>query len=353
MGEAADVFNKALASGATSEQATEFAVERVLDITWPADLCTELGGTVRVGKPWGGEYREVWHCKGKIKKRNKANNLTTVNCPNSKQWNPVSTLVITDDGKFGCKECQQEVDAEIVYFPYDKVKNRDTLVRAVVAYCDAMTESVIRPYRMPDGRIGSELSFMHPLPLETPDGDHYMMSGAYDQIATIGESELGIPEMKTTRKQIDDRYYAQFNPGVQLYTYAWAAQRDLPEAKPKVYKLILELGIGYCRVHIRPIRLPVGMLDGWEREMQDWILRAEADAQTYSNLREAGIDHEQAGALAYPRNVTSCNSIPGAQNTPCPFRDFCAMAPNQRSTFINHNFKRSTRRSPLEAKGSR
>jgi hypothetical protein len=309
-----DTYIKALGSGADTERATELAVEHVLQASWG----------------WGGEYCQVWRCDGKVK----GAKGRPVRCPNSKQWNPLEEVAEVDvdpEIKY-CRKCLQPVTSQVVYFPTDRTKNRHTLIRSVIALCDELSSSSLRPLVLPSGEIGSEYTFLRDLPLRTPDGDgYYKVTGAFDGLSTVGDGqEWALPELKTTRREPNQGYFNQFLPGVQFLTYTWAAAEEFPEKKPRIYLIVLQVGVGFSNVIIRPLRVPPEVLQEWEEEMMSWIKKAEHSAY----------EHEMGLGLtkAYPRNPTSCHSMPGAPNTPCPFLGICTLSPSDRGPFLRSNF---------------
>ena len=314
--QAHDVFMKALASGSSTEEATELAVEHTLQVSWPEGE-----------EPWGGSYLQVWRCEGKVK----GAKSRPVKCPNSKQWNTFPEAWDFDTAGHLCPHCHEQLTSATVYFPHDKTKNRHTLVRSVIALCDALTQSMMRPVVLPDGRIGSELEFARELPLLSPDGTPYFMVGSFDGLAAVGDGEeWALPELKTTRKDPNEAYFRQFQPGAQLYTYSWAAYLDYPNKRPKVHIVVIQVGVGFTHVHVRPMRVPPEVLGEWETEMVSWVIRAERDAQLYK-LNDPG---------AYPRNPTACHGLPGAPTTPCPFLGICQLAASDREPFLKSNFHR-------------
>ena len=317
--QAHDVYAKAVASGADTETATELAVEHTLCATYSAEE----------DRFWGGSYRQVWSCDGKVK--GQKNRL--VKCPNSKQWQADGTQKVLhlrgEPDVQVCPCCENGIEVETVYFPDDKTKNRHTLIRSVVALCDELSRSLLRPVTLPDGRIGSEVAWARELPLLSPDGTPYMVVGSFDGLSAVGDGEEWVlPELKTTRREPNQKFFDGFLPGAQVYTYTWAAYHDYPERRPKVYMIVIQVGVGFTNVLMRPLRVPPEVLGEWEGEMMEWVHRAEQEAKRY-----------QAGdPQAYPRNPTACHGLPGAPNTPCPFIRICALPASERGSFLRSNF---------------
>ncbi len=306
---AADVYGKSLVAQGDPEEATLDAV----------------GWALEAAYGWGGRYQHVWFCnKGTV--RSEKSKSARLRCPEAKGKWPVLGEVPQH-----CPTCGGPTVEEIAFFPLDRIKNHQSLIRSVVEYCDTMTKSAIRPYVLPDGRVGSELPFNHKLSMLSPDGTPYEMSGTWDQLATLGEEELILPDIKTTQKNPNEGYFAAFDPSVQFLTYDWAGAKDFPEQRPVPYIICLHVQQNNTDVYVYPLRHTPALLAEHERDMGYWIKRAEYDARLAEVL----------GEEAYRRNTTACNSTPGAPTTPCMFRGICRMDPSERSAFLRSNFRRN------------
>lgn len=330
----ADIYAKARASGASPDLATDMAVEHVLDVTFPE------------GKPpWGGQYREVWQCTDRTRSlKATAKRPAQRRCPWSKAEHLINDRVEGDK----CLECGSPAERRIAYIPTDKYKNRHTLIRSLVALCDALTASDMRPKVLADGRIGSELRWLRELPVKSPDGTPYMMTGSFDGVEEIGDGEEIVgKELKTTKRQPNESYFLGLETGVQVYTYSWALDGEFPNDRPSLWIVVIQVGIGFTEIHFRPVRRTRSQFDEWEKEIGFWVSLAEDLARSARLREEAGQDP----ADAFPRNPTACMHMPGAPTTPCPFLKFCHMDPRVRDGFIRGNF-REERWNPLGTKGT-
>lgn len=344
---AADVYNKSLASrlrvlkpdsvdaqAIAAEEATLDAVGWALEAAWPA----------KQADPWGGHYRHVWWCnKGTVSERRNGKKVN-LRCPHAKgKW------LVDEAAPHECPTCGGETLEQIAFFGLDKVKNHQTLIRSVIAYCDELTKSAYRPVILPDGRIGSEMRFAHELDRITPDGDRYIITGTWDGLSTLGalddDPDLIIPDIKTTQKTPNEGYFGQFAPSVQFLTYGWAGAKGFPRERPQPHIVCVHVQQSNTDVYIYPLRHTPNSLAEHEVDMQYWIARAEDDARSAEVLARDGRDP----AEAYRRNTTACNSCPGAPNTPCAFRDICRLDPTERGAFLRSNFRRDPW-NPIEVK---
>ena len=256
-----------------------------------------------------------------------------VRCPNSKQLNAPNET--SGSEVHVCQRCGEFCPIRPTYIPENKVKNRDTLLMSLVAYADAMDASALRVIRMPDGRLGSEYSFVRELTILTPDGEPYLVQGALDKVVRVGEdedAEMVVPELKTTQKLADAQYFSQFEPAVQPSMYTWEIRAEFPDESPapKVWIVCIQVAAGMTHIRMHQIHIPRAVTVEWEEDMGYWIKRAEADARDARNFELAG----KSPTGAYRRNLTACNGLPGAPTTSCPFKRICTLAPSDREKFL-------------------
>ncbi len=317
----ADVFNHALiANGGDTEEATIDAVGWTLAAAWPPGQ----------EHPWGGRYMHVWTCnKGSVP--NPKGKGPKVRCPEAKgKW-----IVMNHGVPHQCPTCGGPVTDTTAFYPEHPAKNHRTLIRTVIAYCDFIAKSGMRPHVLPDGRVGSEFRFIRELPgAPSPDGTPYYIAGTGDSLMDLGEDELVLPDIKTTTMVPNAAYFGSFDPGIQFITYEWNGSGDFPGQHPKPKIICLHVQPNNTDVYLYPISHTAAQLLEHEKDMRYWIGRAEEDAREAQRLEEAGQDP----AEAYRRNVTACNSCPGAPRTPCNFRDICRMPASERPAFLEGNF---------------
>jgi len=213
---ATEEYAKSRLVGQSKHEATILAVKRVVEDTW--DAANNVG--------WGGLYEQQWHCTGVTKYRNAKGNAAKCPYSHKGKW-------FSGGGPTTCGICGSPTISERRYLPYDKVKNRESLVRLVEWYCEEQPEEFggagLSPYAFPDGTPAVELSFKLPLPFTTPDGQPYILAGHMDAIKTFGPIETFITDNKTTKSFLGQLYWKQFSPNIQVDAYDLAGSLLFPD----------------------------------------------------------------------------------------------------------------------------
>ena len=196
----------------------------------------------------------------------------------------------------------------------DDKKNRDTLVRAVVWYCDDQRDGPVRPYVFPNGHPAVELSFRLPLGLRARTGEEYMLCGHLDGLCVVNDDEIMVRERKTTQSTIGTYYFDGFAPNVQVDTYDLVSTILFPELKIKGVLLeATQAAVQFARFHRQPMYRTPAQREEWLQEMLAYIQEAE----------------ECAARGHWPLRRTSCNLYGG-----CPFRSICSKDPAVRERFL-------------------
>jgi hypothetical protein len=339
--EGADVYSKAVAAGADTELATEFALDHVLKASWPEGQERDV---------FGGFYAEVFQCSDRTRTNSKKG---ITRCPWSKAEHlfDLEHVSIDGTGVWMCKHCLQPVEHRIAYLCTEKIKNRRTLARTIVALCDRMDAGSIKPRVLPDGRIGSEYRWFQPLAIQSPDLQYpdtvcqdygmqtkrrpYLMTGSFDGVAEAPGTRTVIPEYKSTQREPDPwSFWVGYEMSPQVHTYTWAGQKEFGPGT-RVMLFAIHVGVGFTEIYPKTVYLSPAALQEWEGELAHKIQEFELRARLASDLEKRGEDP----AAAYPRNLAGCNSLPGASTTPCPFRDFCRLDPADREAFLASNFE--------------
>jgi hypothetical protein len=319
----ADVYNKALAQGLDAEDATALALGYVLRESRPEGQERDV---------FGGQYVPVWQCTDTTKTVTKKG---IIRCPWSKTEHHVGSTPALGFGEetanVQCPACKRWATPRIAYVCNEKYKNRRNLARAMVALCDHLTAAPGRPVVLQDGRVGSEVRWIQPLSITSPDGTPYVMTGSFDRIQSDGiRTSLG--EYKTTKRQPDARYFEGLEGSPQVSTYTWAATREY--GRIQVHLIVVQLGVGFCEVFTKPVHLGPASLAEWQTELEHYIQEMEIRARLAARHEAEGRDP----ALAYPRRLSACASLPGAPTTPCPFAGICGLNPGDREAFLANNF---------------
>ena len=300
---ATETYAKGRIAGQDKEQATLAALRYVMEATWDDDK----------QRPWGGEYEQQWHCLGETKFRNAKGNAAKCPYSHKGKWFP-------GEAPETCGLCGSHTEGHNTYVPYDKVKNRDTLVRLVAWYCDDQPETAedagLFPYSFPDGTPAIELSFKLPLPILDPTNQPYVLAGHLDGIKTFGGVETFITDNKTTKSWLSKNYWAQFAPNVQVDTYDLAGSILFPDIRLSGVAIeAAQVSQTGAKFGTNIFYRSEGQREETLREIEWWIKFAE---------KLAADDY-------YPMNKSNCKM--------CPFNGICSKDPVSRERYLRADFK--------------
>jgi hypothetical protein len=232
-----------------------------------------------------------------------------------------------DEGPELCGSCNSPTYTELRYVPDDKLKHRRSLIRALVWYGLNQPEELsegLRPYVFPDGHPAVELSFRLPIPLYTDMGEQYILAGHLDLIGQFGD-EIFPVDQKTTRKTLNDKFFASYSPSTQFDTYDMVMSVMFPDLETVGIMVdavqLLTDGVKFGRFTYR--KTEAQREEHWA-DMQEWIKEAE---------RYATRDH-------WPMNKRNCWI--------CPFNGVCSLSPEKRQTELETSFQRGERWDPLK-----
>jgi len=206
-------------------------------------------------------------------------------------------------------------------------KNRSTLIRALIWYCDALPPEETPTVVFEDGTVATELSFRIPLARRTPGyaykdelGEelsstrrNYILCGHFDGLARFG-SETFVREAKTTKATLSGYYFDQFEPNNQIDIYALAASVLYPGTVSGVLVEACQTAVGFARFDRQPIRHTPARLDEIARNLDALIAQAEINAKSGY----------------WPMNTTACDMYGG-----CPYRPICRKSPSLRQKFLD------------------
>jgi hypothetical protein len=328
--EEVETYKKARLNGDDKHAATLKALRLVLNRSWivetsPSQQTLQAWGAKgtlygamgqSTGKPWGGEYITAWHCLGKVPYKNAKGNRAK--CPYSLKghWHP-------GDGPLLCGECGSDTETQVRWVPADKVKDRYGLIRLIVGYCDEQPEDIngleggLSPFKFPDGTPAVELSFAIPTPWKTPYGDTYLLAGHMDSIGALGQTDHFITDNKTTTKALNDQYWSQFSPNVQVDLYDLASSLIFPDLKVSGVAIEgAQILKGGARFATKPLYGSEARREEFWREIEWWLKQAE----------------KYASDDFWPMNRTACFL--------CPFKEVCNKDPGSRQMYLEANFTR-------------
>lgn len=206
------------------------------------------------------------------------------------------------------------------FHPYDAAftreptKTRDTLLMAVVWYLEHFRDDPADTYILSSGEPAVELSFKINLELQTPDGEPFILAGHLDRVVTL-DDDIWVTDRKTSKNQLNQRYWKQFTPNNQMSLYYAAGQVVLKKPIKGIIIDAVELGVNYARFQRHPIHRTAGQQREWLRDTYWWIGQA---------MQVATEDY-------WPMNDKSCSNYGG-----CAFQSICSRDPKVRESFIEH-----------------
>jgi hypothetical protein len=135
------------------------------------------------------------------------------------------------------------------------------------------------------------------------------------------QDNLWIVDKKTTKTQLDDRYFAGYNPDNQVSLYTIAGQVTLHADIAGVIIDAAQIQVGGSRFQRRPIPRTQG-------QNEEWL----ADLTVYLRMLEA-----YAKINYWPQNDKSCDKFGG-----CKFRPVCSLDPSAREDYLEAFYEKRT-----------
>ncbi len=229
-------------------------------------------------------------------------------------------------------------DPETATFPFrnsdNPTKNLYTLLRTIVWYLDRFEHDHLKTVILHNGKPAVELSFQINLADTVEGGDvfiaatgePYILCGHLDKVVEwLGEYRF--KDVKTTRSNLDQKYFSKFNPNTQVTVYSIAMKVIFHEDRPIGGALIdaiqtLALGNRFAR---QQISVTPGHLAEFLTDLM-FLLR---EAETYAEN-----DH-------WPKRESSCFLY----NRPCEYHAVCSHDPAARELILDSFY---SRRDPWE-----
>lgn len=213
------------------------------------------------------------------------------------------------------------------FYTREPTKTRDTLIRATVWYLENFRNDSLQTVRLADGSPAVEQSFKLSLELPSPDGDPFLLAGHLDRVVIDDNGDYFDLDRKTTKGEINARYWSQFNPNNQISLYYFATQSVLRKPAKGVIIDAAQLGVNFVRFRRHLITLTKGV-------QQEWV----QDLYSYLSLAT-----DYASRDYWPKNDKSCTNYGG-----CPFQFICSKDPAVREQFISHEGFLNRKWNPLE-----
>lgn len=218
----------------------------------------------------------------------------------------------------------------------DSYKNRFTFLRTLVWYLDKYGDNdALETVILANGKPAVELSFSFDSGyVAAATGETFLFCGHLDRLATLNGVPY-IPDVKTTKSELNARYWASHNPSNQFGMYLTAGQLvwNLP-----VKGLIVDgvqVLVGSSRFERHLITKDEAQSEEWYRATGWWLGMMESCAGEYARW----------GEQAYPQNETSCGKYGG-----CEFQQICSRSPVAREQWLVSGFKRRVW-DPLQRRG--
>ena len=303
---AVETYKKARLAGASKTDATLAAMRWAIENTWIGDERGNFG-------PWGGHYDEQWRCTGTELYRNARGNRAK--CP----WSKAHSWFPSPAPGTNCGECGSPLHSERQWVSDDPYKDRYTLARAIAWYCDDQPEDLaagLSPIKFADGTPAVELSFVMPLPWQTPAGEPYLACGHIDSISAFGDEHL-VTDNKTTMKTLGEHYWKQYKPNVQFSWYDMIGSVLYPDLG------IRGIAVEAAQMLVSGVKFGLKVIYHTEAEREElwrdveWYLRA---AERYARENY------------WPMNRAACFA--------CDFNGICNKSPEQREAYLEAGFEK-------------
>lgn len=211
----------------------------------------------------------------------------------------------------------------------DPYKNMWTLVRSIVWYLDKYRNSPLRTVLLSNGKPAVELSFY--FDAGDINGIAVGYCGHLDRVVE-NENEQGrksVHDRKTTKGQLNARYWKSFTPHNQFSLYTAAASIHYDQPTWGLTVDAAQVLVNSSSFQRQFIPFPPAIINEWLAESQVWISLAYRFAEMNN----------------WPRNDKSCGNYGG-----CPFQSVCSKSEGFRRQWLEADFK-PFRWNPLTIRG--
>lgn len=218
----------------------------------------------------------------------------------------------------------------------DSYKNRWTFVRTLVWYLDKYGEhDALETVVLANGKPAVELSFSFASGfVAASTGEAILFCGHLDRLATLNGVPY-IPDVKTTKSELNQRYWNSHNPSNQFSMYDLAGQI--------VWQLPVKgIIVDGCQVLVGSSRFERHLIPRDEAQRDEWY---RATGTWLASMNTAATEYERWGEQAYPQNETSCGKFGG-----CEFQQICSRSPVARKQWLETGYKRRVW-DPLQRRG--
>jgi hypothetical protein len=206
-------------------------------------------------------------------------------------------------------------------------KNLESLVRTVIFYFEQFRNDAVENVTLANGRAAVELSFRYNLPTSV-QGVQAQYSGHLDKLCTFGGQTYFL-DRKTTGSYLNERYFKQFSPDVQMTGYTFAGQIALGDRVVGGIVDAAQIGVGFTR-------FARDFITRTEEQLEEWL------TDTCLSIRQAEMFAQEG---YWPLNETACANYGG-----CQFQEICGRSPTVRPNLIATRFV-VERWDPLASRG--
>lgn len=274
-------------------------------------LAWVIQATWKDGKPWGGTYEDQWKCSGTEPYRNEKGNKAKCPYSHAVRW-------FYPPAPAQCGTCGSPTHNERRWDSDNPAKDRNSLIRLVSWYIDEQPETKgeggLYPYMFQDGTYAVELSFSFPTTFKNSHGEPFVLAGHLDSISTFGD-ELWVTDNKTTKKMLNQNYYAQYAPNLQvdLYDLAASVLYSALGVKGVLIEAAQTMATG-ARFGMLPVRKSEKQREEFYKELGWWFATAETHAK----------------ANYWPMNRAACFL--------CPYKTICSKEEQVREMYLKADF---------------
>lgn len=221
----------------------------------------------------------------------------------------------------------------------EPTKTRKTLLRTIVWYLDNYENDPIETMTLPDGSPAVEVGFRIPLTDDDEDelgddrfrslttGEGYYLCGRLDKIGLWNEKPY-IEDRKTTKYQLDDTYFNNYQPDNQMSLYDIAGVIILGTTTYGVIVDAAQVLVNGSRFRRQPIHRYTEQREDWLNDLAMWLHMAETYAVTNQ----------------WPQNENGC----GFGYNRCQFWKVCSSNPSVRQDLLDSQYTKTRGWNPLE-----
>ena len=306
----AELFDTLRFQGFELDIAVDLIIAEALYLTWDQHANAPLWGTVV----------DEWTCIGLTWNAN--HNRRRYDCDAARDWWIGSPRV--------CPKCNRPTEKRTTLINNHAAKNRLSLLRAVLAYCDADEGLGVASLDVNIDATGAEIA-VRPVPALEVELEFVVGTGPLNrpggsstiQVHWDRDSSLGfqrfVHERKTTSRYLGKDYFLGYETNLQVATYDLAAHK---------------LGIRCDGVILEVVQVQTGGVRiGRSAVTKGPEQRAETEREILALIADA---HRYHADGVWPRRTAVCGFAAGGK--PCEFLSVCAAAPSVRTFALEHGF---------------